>query len=141
MVDISGKGETERMAVAEGKICLKPETISAIKEKKIQKGDVFSAASLAVMHWVKRTSELLFHCHPVPINWVNSEFSFDPDGVRVRVTVKGVAKTGLEMEALVGTCAALVTIWDMVKALEKDEEGQYPKTEITSIKVLHKLKR
>lgn len=140
MVDISEKGETTRLAVAEGKIRLRQDTLRAVREKKVEKGDVLTAAGLAALNAVKRTSEMLFHCHPLELTSVEPRFKFLKDGILVSVGVKAVGKTGVEMEALVGVSVALLTIWDMVKALEKDREGQYPFTRISDIRVVRKVK-
>lgn len=140
MVDISNKAEVSRLAIAEGKIFLKPTTIEAIKDGRIEKGDVVATASLAAINAVKKTSELLFHCHPVNVTSVEPEFEFAQDGIVARVRVKAIGRTGVEMEALVGTSVALLTIWDMVKALEKDDRGQYPTTRISEIRVVEKVK-
>ncbi|MEM0021596.1 MAG: cyclic pyranopterin monophosphate synthase MoaC [Fervidicoccaceae archaeon] len=140
MVDISGKSEVQREAVASGKIKLKRETIQLIKEGKVEKGDVLSASTLAAVLAVKKTPELLPLTHNIPITGVDVKFNFEEDGIRVHVTVRAQAKTGVEMEALAGVSAALLNIWDMVKKYEKDEEGQYPTTAIEEIKVVRKVK-
>jgi cyclic pyranopterin phosphate synthase len=140
MVDISKKEESYREAVAEGKIRLRPETIKAIRERRIEKGDVLATAGLAALNAVKKTSELLFHCHPLEITSVEPQFSLGEDTITVLVKVKSTGKTGVEMEALTGVSVALLTIWDMVKALEKDEKGQYPFTYISDIRVVRKIK-
>jgi cyclic pyranopterin phosphate synthase len=141
MVDISKKEESYREAVAEGKIRLRPETIKAIRERRIEKGDVLATAGLAALNAVKKTSELLFHCHPLEITSVEPQFSLGEDTITVLVKVKSTGKTGVEMEALTGVSVALLTIWDMVKALEKDEKGQYPFTYISDIRVVRKIKK
>jgi cyclic pyranopterin phosphate synthase len=140
MVDISKKEESYREAVAEGKIRLRPETIKAIRERRIEKGDVLATAGLAALNAVKKTSELLFYCHPLEITSVEPQFSLGEDTITVLVKVKSTGKTGVEMEALTGVSVALLTIWDMVKALEKDEKGQYPFTYISDIRVVRKIK-
>jgi cyclic pyranopterin phosphate synthase len=140
-VDISEKEESYREAVAEGKIRLRPETIKAIRERRIEKGDVLATAGLAALNAVKKTSELLFHCHPLEITSVEPQFSLGEDTITVLVKVKSTGKTGVEMEALTGVSVALLTIWDMVKALEKDEKGQYPFTYISDIRVVRKIKK
>ncbi len=140
MVDISGKPPVPRIAVAEGRILLSPDTIDLIRNKHVEKGDVEAAATIAAIQAVKKTPEILPYCHPIPVDAVKVEFEYGRDSVSVRVTVKAVYKTGVEMEALTGVSAALLTIWDMVKKYEKDEEGQYPNTRITDIRVLRKEK-
>lgn len=140
MVDITGKERVFREAIAEGFIVLKRETIKAIRERRISKGDVVAAAKLAAIQAVKRTWEVIPLCHPIPITGVDVDIELKENMVIARVTVKSEGKTGVEMEALTGVSVALLTVWDMVKALEKDEAGQYPHTEICGIKVVRKRK-
>jgi len=140
MVDISKKDVIERIAEAEGQLHLLPDTIEKIRQGEIQKGDPFKVAEIAGMLSVKKTHLLIPHCHPLPIESVRFDFQLSDSYVIVRCTVKARAKTGVEMEALVGVSMALNTIWDMVKYLEKDEEGQYPTTKITDIRVIRKVK-
>ncbi len=142
MVDITSKEVMYREAIAEGVIKLKKETIRMIKEGKIEKGDVFSVATIAAILAVKNTPNIIPLTHNIPITSVNVDYEFkDDDSILVRVTVKTNAKTGVEMEALAGVSAALLTIWDMVKKYEKNEKGQYPTTLITNIKVINKIKK
>lgn len=140
MVDVSPKPVVKRIAEAEGKIRLQPETIQKIRQGHIKKGDVLSAANMAGILAAKKTPELIPLCHLIPLSKVDINFTIHERHVTARCTVIAEYKTGVEMEALVGVTTALVTIWDMVKYLEKDEEGQYPDTEITEIKVLKKKK-
>ncbi|MDK2789517.1 MAG: cyclic pyranopterin monophosphate synthase [Methanothermococcus sp.] len=140
MVDVSKKDDVERTCVAKGCIKLKPSTIEAIEKKKVIKGDVLTTAQIAGIMAVKKTSELIPMCHPLPITSVNVDFEIFEDKIGVEVKVKTTYKTGIEMEALTGVSVALLTILDMVKAIEKDENGQYPETEIFGIKVLEKIK-
>lgn len=140
MVDVSPKPVVKRVAEAEGKIRLQPETIQKIRQGRIKKGDVLSAANMAGILAAKKTSELIPLCHLIPLSKVDINFTIHERHVTARCTAIAEYKTGVEMEALVGVATALVTIWDMVKYLEKDEEGQYPATEITEIKVLKKKK-
>jgi len=139
MIDITEKKIVKREATASGKIVLKKETIEKIKNKGIKKGDVLEVARITGMNAVKQTQYLIPHCHQIPINFVEFKFIFKND-IEVRCTVKTVAKTGLEMEALVGVTMALNTIWDMVKYLEKDKNGQYPDTKIADIRIIEKIK-
>ena len=142
MVDITSKEVTYREATAEGIIKLKRETIRMIKEGKIEKGDVFSVATIAAILAVKNTPNIIPLTHNIPITSIKVNYEFiGEDSILVRVTVKTTAKTGVEMEALTGVSAALLTIWDMVKKYEKDERGQYPTTVITNIRVVHKIKK
>lgn len=140
MIDVSGKPWVYREATAKGVIKLREETVRAIAEGRVEKGDVLSTAQLAAIMAAKRASELIPLCHPIPITGVDTAFKLGGDRVEVEVKVKAVASTGVEMEALAAASAALLAIWDMVKKLEKDERGQYPFTEITSIRVESKVK-
>ena len=92
------------------------------------------------MNMAKQTHILIPHCHQIPLNTVKVTFEVLDDSIEAECLVKAQARTGVEMEALVGVSAALNTIWDMVKYLEKDSRGQYPKTRITDIRVLSKEK-
>jgi cyclic pyranopterin phosphate synthase len=121
MVDVSGKGATERMAVAEGRVIMSKATLDRVVEGNALKGDVLGAARLAGIMAAKRTHGLIPLCHPLPITKV--EIEIDPEhslpGFLVRATVKVTAQTGVEMEALVATSIACLTIYDMCKAIEK----------------------
>jgi cyclic pyranopterin phosphate synthase len=140
MVDISAKGVVHREAEAIGRMMLRPETLEAIREGKVKKGDPLTVAEVASLQAVKRTAELIPLCHPVPITSIQVNFSLGEDHIDARCRVSADYKTGVEMEALVGVATALLTIWDMVKYLEKDERGQYPQTRITEIRVVEKRK-
>lgn len=142
MVDVSGKRDVLRTAVAKGRIQLKPETVRLIKERKIEKGDVFSLARVAGILSAKKTSDLVPLCHPLPLSAVDVSLSVVDEGhIVVESEVKAFAKTGVEMEALVAVSTALLTIWDMTKQYEKDSEGQYPTTAIDGIQVIRKVKK
>jgi len=140
MVDISGKEIIHREAEAEGVIRLRGETVEAIKEKRVKKGDPLRAAEVACVMAVKRTPEIIPLCHPVPITSVKTKFELGANSLRARCRVTADYRTGVEMEALAGVTAALLTIWDMVKYMEKDEKGQYPLTSITDVRVVEKRK-
>ncbi|MEW6592865.1 MAG: cyclic pyranopterin monophosphate synthase MoaC [Candidatus Hadarchaeota archaeon] len=140
MVDISAKPEVARAATASGFIRLRPETLKKIKDGKLPKGDVMAVAKTAAVVAVKKTPELIPLTHPIPITGVDVELKLEKGGVRATVEVKSTGKTGVEMEALAGVSAALLTVWDMTKGMEKDKSGQYPTTVIDGIKVLRKLK-
>ncbi len=140
MVDISSKPEVFREATAEGFIKLKKETIELIKKGMVEKGDVLSVSSTAAILAVKKTPEILPLTHNIPITHVSTDYEILEEGIKVRVTVRTTAKTGVEMEALVGVSIALLNIWDMVKKYEKDERGQYPTTKIEYVKVVEKVK-
>lgn len=140
MIDVSHKPEVDRVAEAQGKIWLKPETIQKIRKSKIEKGDVLSTATIAGIQAAKKTPELVPLCHTIPLSKVDISFWLNDQCVIAKCTVKAKSKTGVEMEALAGATAALLTVWDMVKYLEKDEEGQYPQTKIDELRVLRKVK-
>jgi cyclic pyranopterin phosphate synthase len=140
MIDVSGKEIVYREAEATGRINLKPETIEKVRSGEIKKGDPLPAAEIACILAVKKTPEYLPLCHPIPITSVDAEFHMSDDHIEARCRVTADYKTGVEMEALTGVSAALLTIWDMVKYLEKDTDGQYPSTVITDVKVTEKRK-
>ena len=121
MVDVSAKAPTERTAIAEGFVRMKPATLALIRKGNAKKGDVLGAARLAGIMAAKRTHELIPLCHPLPITKV--ELAIEPDkklpGVLVRATVKVTGQTGVEMEALTAVSVACLTIYDMVKAAER----------------------
>jgi cyclic pyranopterin phosphate synthase len=142
MVDVSGKAEIFREATATGTIKLKPETVNLIRERKIAKGDPLYTAKIAGILAAKKTSSLVPLCHPLPLTNVEVEANILGGSiVEVSATVKAKAQTGVEMEALVATSVALLTIWDMVKQYEKDANGQYPTTAIENIRVVRKFKQ
>jgi cyclic pyranopterin phosphate synthase len=140
MIDVSSKEVVLREAIAEGTLMLGRETLQRIDRGEIRKGDPFTFAEAAALLAVKQTHLLIPHCHPLPIEGVEVRFRRDEDSVNVRCQVKARARTGVEMEALVGVSMALNTLWDLVKYLEKDERGQYPDTRIADIRVVSKEK-
>lgn len=140
MIDISDKKTVKRKAKAKGEIKLRKETIKAIKKGGVKKGDVLTVARVAGLNAVKNTSHIIPMCHPVPVSSVNIDFIIRENSVICTCEVKAEYKTGVEMEALTGVSVALLTIWDMVKYLEKDENGQYPETRIMNIEVVEKVK-
>jgi len=140
MVEISSKKDVLRIARASGRIKLKPETMKLIKKGGVKKGNVLTAAQIAAISAIKKTPELIPLCHNIPITSIDVAFNFNKNEIEAVVEVKSTGKTGVEMEALVGAGTALLVIWDMVKAVEKDEHGQYPDTRITDIKVVEKIK-
>ena len=121
MVDVSDKPATDRIAVAEGYVRMAPETLALIAEGRAKKGDVLSVARLAGIMGAKKTAELIPLCHPLAITKVAVELTVDParPGVRVEATVKTSGQTGVEMEALTAASTACLTVYDMVKAVEK----------------------
>ena len=139
MVDVSQKADTERVAVAEGFISMKPETLALIVEGKAAKGDVLACARVAGVMAAKKTSELIPMCHPLNITKAKVECAPVREGERedgrvgihVTTTCGVTGKTGIEMEALTGVSIALLTVYDMCKAVQKDME-------ITNIRLLEK---
>jgi len=140
MVDVSEKQIVHRTAEASGKIFLKKETLEALKKGDIKKGNPFPVAEVAGILAAKKVSELIPLCHPVPLAKVDVSFKVAEGSVEARCKVIADYKTGVEMEVLTGVAVALLTLWDMVKYLEKDEEGQYPWTRITDVRVIEKRK-
>jgi cyclic pyranopterin monophosphate synthase len=124
MVDVSEKAATERTATAEGFVAMAPETLELILHGTAPKGDVLSTARIAGIMAAKRTHELIPLCHPLPLTRVTVDFtpSRGPSGVRVEATAKVEAKTGVEMEALTAVAVACLTIYDMVKAVDRGIE-------------------
>lgn len=120
MVDIAKKSITEREAIVEGRVFLKPSVIMAIKKKRIPKGDVLGVAKIAGILAAKKTHLLIPLCHPIPVEYVDIEFSLGKNQIKITTTVKATAKTGVEMEAFTATTIACLTIYDMCKPLDKD---------------------
>ena len=127
MVEVGGKPDQKRRAIATGSIFLDENTIRLIQNEEIKKGNVLTTAQIAGIQAVKNTSSIIPLCHPLALT-----------GIELDVNTLG--KTGVEMEAITGVSVALLTVWDMVKAVEKDEGGQYPDTRISEIKVIKKEK-
>ncbi|MEP5938927.1 MAG: cyclic pyranopterin monophosphate synthase MoaC [Erythrobacter sp.] len=119
MVDIGGKQPSERIAVAGGSITMSAEALAAIKAGDAPKGDVLGTARIAGIMAAKKTGELIPLCHPLALDAVNVDFSFTDSGVDVTATASLTGKTGVEMEAMVAVSTALLTIYDMAKALDK----------------------
>jgi cyclic pyranopterin phosphate synthase len=119
MVDISAKEASAREAVCEGRITMSNEALAAIKEGVIKKGDVIATARIAGIMAAKRTSDLIPLCHPLALSKVAIDFEFEADGIRVTALARLTGQTGVEMEAMTATSVALLTIYDMAKALDK----------------------
>jgi cyclic pyranopterin phosphate synthase len=134
MVDISGKPVTERMAKAKGMIRMQRKTLETIRSGSAKKGDVIAVARIAGIMAAKRTAELIPLCHPIPLTDVDLTIDLDDDlpGARVTSTAKTAAQTGVEMEAIVAATVTLLTIFDMVKGLDRT-------LEIGEITVIEKL--
>ena len=121
MVDVSGKEVTHRVAVAEGTIEVSREVMDAIAGRRVKKGDVLTVAQVAGIMATKKTSDLIPMCHPLSLTNAAVTFEVDEEGCRIKAICRAVTdgKTGVEMEALTGASAALLTIYDMCKAIDK----------------------
>lgn len=119
MVDISAKSATVREAIAEGRIAMSTEALAAIKDGAVKKGDVLATARIAGIMAAKRTSELIPLCHPLALSKVAIDFEFEANGLRVTALARLTGQTGVEMEALTAASVALLTIYDMAKAIDK----------------------
>ncbi len=119
MVDIGAKAESQRVAVAEGRIAMSPVALAAIRDGAVPKGDVLAAARIAGIMAAKKTAELIPLCHPLALTAVTVDFAIEADAVRVTASAALTGRTGVEMEALTATSVALLTIYDMAKALDK----------------------
>ena len=133
MVDVSGKPMSNRKAVATGKIQLQPETIELITKDQIAKGNVFATARIAGIQASKQTAQLIPLCHTLPLGEVKIDIVTSNECAEVKCTAQTVAQTGVEMEALVGVTVALLTIYDMCKAVDK-------KMQISAVRLLKKTK-
>ena len=124
MVDVSGKAVTDRIAVAEGWVRMRPETLALVEQGTAKKGDVLGIARLAGIMGAKKTADLIPLCHPLPITKVTLDLMTDAalPGVRITATVKTTGQTGVEMEALTAVSVAALTVHDMLKAAEKSIE-------------------
>ncbi|MDD1719082.1 MAG: cyclic pyranopterin monophosphate synthase MoaC [Methanoregulaceae archaeon] len=140
MVDIGGKREVNRQAVATGRINLRPETIRAIRDGEVTKGNVLATARIAATLAVKETPRIIPLCHTILVGSITVDMDIGETYIQATVRVTSQGKTGVEMEAITGTAVALLTVWDMVKSAEKDESGQYPCTSIEGIRVIEKRK-
>ncbi|WP_135302422.1 cyclic pyranopterin monophosphate synthase MoaC [Haloarcula amylovorans] len=138
MVDVGGKANSERRAVARGEISLSESTIAAIAADDVAKGDVLATARIGAIQAVKHTWETIPMCHQIPITNVDVEFDVGEEAVTLTVAVETVGKTGCEMEALEGVTTGLNVVWDMVKASEKDADGEYPVAAIEDVRVVEK---
>ncbi|KEZ18086.1 Molybdenum cofactor biosynthesis protein C [Sphingobium yanoikuyae] len=119
MVDVSAKAVTAREAVAAGRITMAADAAQAIAAGLVKKGDVLAVARVAGIMAAKRTAELIPLCHPIPLSAVTIDFTLHDDGVTVTATARTAGQTGVEMEALTAATAALLTVYDMAKALDK----------------------
>ena len=119
MVDVGGKERTERVAVATARLRMQPATVARIREGRVEKGDVLAAARLAGVMATKRTPDLIPLCHPIALTGVTVEVTLDDSGAAVRAEVKTLDRTGVEMEALTAAATAALTIYDMVKSVDR----------------------
>ena len=119
MVDVADKNDSKRMARARGFVSLSPATLAAITAGRTKKGDVLSVAELAGIMAAKKTSELIPLCHPLPLSHVKLALTAEDNGIAVEAEVGCTGKTGVEMEALTAVSVACLTVYDMVKAIEK----------------------
>src|SRR5205814_417078 len=133
MVDVSAKPMSKRKAVASGKIQLQRDTIELIARDQIAKGNVFATARIAGIQAAKQTAQLIPLCHTLPLGQVNIDIVALTDGAEVKCTAQTIAQTGVEMEALVGVTVALLTIYDMCKAVDKEMQ-------ISDVRLLEKIK-
>jgi cyclic pyranopterin phosphate synthase len=140
MVDVGAKPDTARRAVARGEIRLRESTIEAIREDEIGKGNVLTTARIGAIRAVKHTWETIPLCHGIPITNIETDFALGDDRVTLDIAVETTGKTGCEMEALQGVTTGLNTVWDMTKAAEKNEDGEYPVTAIEDVRVVSKEK-
>jgi cyclic pyranopterin phosphate synthase len=134
MVDVSAKPLSKRTALACGKIRLQRETLDLIAKDEIAKGNVFATARIAGIQAAKQTAQLIPLCHTLPLGEVKIEIVASNEGAEVKSTARTVAQTGVEMEALVGVTIALLTIYDMCKAVDKQME-------ISEVRLLQKAKK
>ena len=134
MVDVSAKPISLREAIASGRIKLQSETLSLISENKIAKGNVFATARIAGIQAAKKTSELIPLCHGLNLSHVDLGLSLGENSVEAKCTARTSAQTGVEMEALTGVAVALLTIYDMCKAVDKQME-------IAEVRLVSKTKR
>jgi cyclic pyranopterin phosphate synthase len=133
MVDVTDKAVTERIAIASGRVLMRPETLAAVEAGGIAKGDVLGVARLAGIMAAKRTFELIPLCHPLPLSSVTVELvpHRHPPAVEIRATCRSVGRTGVEMEALCAASVAALTVYDMCKAMDRGMR-------ITDIRLQHK---
>ena len=140
IIDVGSKPIVEREATATGFIRLSAESVDLVINGNSPKGDVREASTISAIQAVKETSRTIPHCHPIPIEGCNVDWKIEGRNLRCTVTVRTHWTTGVEMEALCGVSAGLLCAWDMLKPIEKDENGQYPDVLIEDIRVLRKKK-
>jgi cyclic pyranopterin phosphate synthase len=131
MVDVSAKPETERTATAEATVSLSPEAAQALFSGELPKGDALATVRIAAIGGAKRTADLIPLCHPIPLVSVTADVTAVDGGARVVVTAKSVGRTGVEMEAITGAAVGAITLYDMVKSVDRSAE-------IGPVRLLHK---
>jgi cyclic pyranopterin phosphate synthase len=131
MVDVGGKPETERRAVAEALVRMEAETLDVVRRGDAPKGDVLGTARIAGIQAAKRTAELIPLCHPLPLTHVDVRASIESAWVRITAEAKTLARTGVEMEAMTAAAVAALTVYDMVKGIDQGAE-------ITGVALIHK---
>ncbi|MFH1361554.1 MAG: cyclic pyranopterin monophosphate synthase MoaC [bacterium] len=134
MVDVGGKPESKRVAIAKGFISLAPETIKLIQTNQMKKGDVLAVAKIAGIQAAKKTSNLIPLCHPLLLTSIDVNFEINTDKIEIEAKVKCTGKTGVEMEALTAVSVTALTIYDMCKAVDKNMQ-------IGEVKLCHKSKQ
>jgi len=134
MVDVSAKPLSKRRAVARGRIRLQRETLDLIARDQVAKGNVFATARIAGIQAAKQTAQLIPLCHALPLGEINIDIAASKDGAEVKCTAQTIAQTGVEMEALMGVTVALLTIYDMCKAVDKQMA-------ITEVRLVEKTKQ
>ena len=140
IISIGHKPIIERVAIATGRLSMSLKSKTAIISKKIQKGDVLEASTIAAIKAAKDTPRAIPHCHPIPLESCTVDWNWEENELICTVTVSAHWKTGVEMEALNSVSIGLLCVLDMIKSVEKDENGQYPNTEIHGIRVVKKSK-
>ena len=140
IIDIGSKNVVSREAVATGLLRLSTTSLEVVLNGRSPKGDVREASTVAAIQAVKETPRMLPHCHPIPIEGCTVDWQLEDDFLRCTVSVRTHWTTGVEMEALCGVNAGLLCAWDMLKSIEKDEDGQYPSAVIEGVRVLRKSK-
>lgn len=134
MVNVAGKPDQSRRAVAEGFVRCAAQTVKILQEQAMPKGDVFSVARIAAIQAAKNTASMIPLCHPLPIHGIEVELKLEHDGVRIRASVDTIGKTGVEMEALAAVSVGALTVYDMCKAVDK-------KMVIEAVRLLEKTKK
>jgi cyclic pyranopterin phosphate synthase len=140
IVDIGSKPVVAREAIATGILTLSSEGLDLATNGRSAKGDVCESSTVAAIQAVKEAPRTLPHCHPIPIEGCTVDWKAEEGGLRCTVSVRTHWSTGVEMEALCGVSAGLLCAWDMLKPIEKDNEGQYPDAKIEDVRVIRKSK-